>query len=1627
MMAGIGQMLVGMLFNFLLMMLFAPKPKDTISYGPRLDNLKPTVKDIQGQVINLSYGMSRVSGTVFWASAIRETAHYDTTEYSSKGGNNSYTHTDVTYTYDCDIAVGICEGPIVGIKKIWANKELIYNSDEVPNHVSWLKWRLYTGTENQGRDPILQANFGRELTPAHRGLAYIVFEQFQLDPFGRRIPQSLEFEVVSKGVVSGIASKYPQIDFAKFLDYGDSEVVPQINVMLMLNYNTLVIPLLNWGANSWYSDSTTGIPVRWASVNLSTSTITKYPIHSGNTWGGVGIGYGTWTSGSSVGGWHRHLGGFGWFPLNWGNGYKYAPCYIQCCSYDVGQNDYAYWQLFNIINGAMVGHGYLNGGYVGSFSDFYYSGMANGCIYTRQINVSSSTIYQHKVKEITKQGINPDPADYDQYGFAKGIMPISVGHYIEDTSPSGRCYIEDWKNNTIHHLVGFSNIDEVIEADEESEDFDPTTDPYKTVISKRHTILNTKAPIIGSYSRPDIIYYEDCTYNIMDSMEHGLACIAQVETVTTTKKYFYYLPTEETDVTESAWYPAEYGPQIDLYDSNPSPPLTVPPYTKNLDIYTRVAIFVHNIIGTKPDNVGNYIPTMWLRLSNGTEILCVNGKIYEKPMYKENLPKTFFGWLEYYGIPNRSAFLDAYMEWQIYMSIYGAKEDRIAKPNNLLPKIDDEYILGHDYTVTLDSQNAKICYIEEHLESYGYNNAPFEYKLNAVIPATYYYQPGATKVYWVDGILIKSMDLSTFEIITEIITNINPYQVIPYSGDFIGYAAHSGHSGYAALWYIRNTIIGEIALLGAIIEDITAKANISDTCLDISEAAYNVKVNGFNISDDIKLIDALETLLMHYFIDAYESEWKIKYRTRKEASNNVITLDRDELGVKGIGENNYNQKYKITLREDTSLPQSITYNYITKHGYTQANVIAIRNIDFNLGVKTTIKAPIVLYPYEAYSNSFRILFDVWRATKEYEFRLPNMYSYLEPGDIVLLPLDIADLTNEYLTVKITEIVAESTQYIELKGVEEDPRNIEGMISTDGAHEPFINTMLPTSNTQITILDTSPLYNKYTSTEYNAPGIYVGAFSDSKYWQGGSLFGSFDDLSYSRVQDYNIPGGIGGIVYSITNNLVDPYYLDTLNTITIQVTSYQDFFEPAEDDFYYLEGGTIALVSNSTGYVEILQYRNITYIDEDNNNKLIKFSNLQRGLYNTYNKSINYTFNDKVYYLPNSLKKVNIATNYYNSVIYYKGISFGQSIESTVGAPYKYKLNWYLPYGISNGYATSSGSNILLTWNHRERNKAGYLFHSPKQEDVLEYKIEIYKNNNLIRTIESITTNTYTYTSADMLTDGVTLYDILKFTIKRKAEFLDYNHNIYHNIIYTPNYNTINILNNKYPSNQKLYIDFQLQPDLNIITNDDVTYDVTYNNYNNMGKLNSKPACYGLSSKNFNRYENLLYSGLTSSSTHSGYMVIKIGSLSSFGTAYGSTPILSALNGSFDYLPYFNYTGASFTFLVPNSYCGQYSQVAIPPEKWVFIGWVVAGTSRKLYFKEFSTEDSVAYTQVATGCNGGIGTISSTGYIFNGSSGKNIDIQEFCIINGIDLYANSNNSFADFDSFYEIGKKKWLKQ
>src|SRR3546814_18374788 len=54
-------------------------------------------------------------------------------------------------------------------------------------------FRLHLGSEDQAPDPGMFAAIGFGATPAHRGAAYAVFEQFELAEYGNRIP-SLTFE-----------------------------------------------------------------------------------------------------------------------------------------------------------------------------------------------------------------------------------------------------------------------------------------------------------------------------------------------------------------------------------------------------------------------------------------------------------------------------------------------------------------------------------------------------------------------------------------------------------------------------------------------------------------------------------------------------------------------------------------------------------------------------------------------------------------------------------------------------------------------------------------------------------------------------------------------------------------------------------------------------------------------------------------------------------------------------------------------------------------------------------------------------------------------------------------------------------------------------------------------------------------------------------------------------------------------------------------------------------------------------------------------------------------------------------------------------------------------------------------
>lgn len=177
---------------------FINPPDDIIQEGQRLNN-QLTTTSAYGVMRPIIYGTMPVSGNIIDGSDLYEKKHKEKQDSSGKGGiGGGQEVVNITYTYSIDLAIGLGEGPIEDVIKIYANEKLIYDisPNSTVNAPDWLKITIYKGTEDQMPDPTFQVLHGED-TPAYRGEAYVVFTRFELQDFGNQIP-SFRFLVVKQ-------------------------------------------------------------------------------------------------------------------------------------------------------------------------------------------------------------------------------------------------------------------------------------------------------------------------------------------------------------------------------------------------------------------------------------------------------------------------------------------------------------------------------------------------------------------------------------------------------------------------------------------------------------------------------------------------------------------------------------------------------------------------------------------------------------------------------------------------------------------------------------------------------------------------------------------------------------------------------------------------------------------------------------------------------------------------------------------------------------------------------------------------------------------------------------------------------------------------------------------------------------------------------------------------------------------------------------------------------------------------------------------------------------------------------------------------------------------------------------
>ena len=156
----------------------------------------PSIGDLRvqrsqaGAAIPFVAGTQRMAGNIIWS-----TDKVPNQVKQRSGGKGGFagggTETTVT-TYSISMAIAICRGPILGIKRCWKDGTLVA---EAGSGQSKLPGTLYLGNNTQNPDSTIVSAEGD--APAYHGIAYLVLEDFDLGGSGR-VPH-FSCEVVREG------------------------------------------------------------------------------------------------------------------------------------------------------------------------------------------------------------------------------------------------------------------------------------------------------------------------------------------------------------------------------------------------------------------------------------------------------------------------------------------------------------------------------------------------------------------------------------------------------------------------------------------------------------------------------------------------------------------------------------------------------------------------------------------------------------------------------------------------------------------------------------------------------------------------------------------------------------------------------------------------------------------------------------------------------------------------------------------------------------------------------------------------------------------------------------------------------------------------------------------------------------------------------------------------------------------------------------------------------------------------------------------------------------------------------------------------------------------------------------
>lgn len=571
------------------------------------------------------------------------------------------------------------------------------------------------------------------------------------------------------------------------------------------------------------------------------------------------------------------------------------------------------------------------------------------------------------------------------------------------------------------------------------------------------------------------------------------------------------------------------------------------------------------------------------------------------------------------------------------------------------------------------------------------------------------------------GELLESMDPDDW------LSEVGPHQAFyePVSNAIVSRIP----LGTELVWRYLDRVDSIGMTLGEVVDEVSGWCGVTGQ----DTSTLTQPVYGYSVTQAAGK-EMISPLLTLHDVDPRPHDHSIQFVNRGSAPSGLILTG--DFVVDG------DDRYKISIVQDTDLPRRVTFSYADGDKDQQINTaIAQRAFDT---MDSNREEAIDLSTYVEYPPAAQKLADryhrrVWNSREHIENVLLPEKLALEPADVTTLSLDgvLRNVRLDKMTVKgmsiDCEFIRDETSFAALNASTGAP--MEG-------RDPEV--IFVPSQSRGFILDVPLLTDS--DNDIN-PIIYLGAGKYIGGWPGASIYrgddGTYDELAASITSS-------GGVIWGMANNALptaNAGVWDRGNTLNISTF-----------------GGTLTSVTEAEidadpllnlcavgadGRWELLQFTTAV-LDSDDTYTLSGFKRGRRGT----EWAVDTHTGGDVFLMVNNLLPVEMGSDDVGDLLKYKTQTVGRLLESGFTTELTFTGASLKPYAPAVQSLTKDPSSGDITVEFDRRTRIGGNWNGstiPLGEAIEVYEMDIYDGSDIVNTLNS-STPSITYSSADQTTD-----------------------------------------------------------------------------------------------------------------------------------------------------------------------------------------------------------------------------------------------------------------------------------